>query len=40
MNNSPQCALCIGYKETLVEETVKMNFLVECYTPTNALSIQ
>jgi hypothetical protein len=28
MNNSPQCALCIGYKETLVEEMVNMKFLV------------
>jgi hypothetical protein len=27
MNNSPQCALCIGYKETLVEGTVNMKFL-------------
>jgi len=27
MNDSPQCALCIGYKETLVEEIVSMKFL-------------
>jgi Ca2+/Na+ antiporter len=27
MNNSPQCALCIGYKETLEKEMVNMKFL-------------
>ena len=27
MNDSPQCALCIGYKEMLVEEIVSMKFL-------------
>jgi hypothetical protein len=26
MINWPQCALSIGYKETLVEETVNMKF--------------